>query len=753
MLLATFSVTVALALACSVFAAYGVMSLQNAKWQQVKAQAGLLALNCAAAVEFADTVQADRLLAALRAEPSVTSAAIYSSEGLLIGSYPNRSVIVPPFVSPSSLPKGHFLVDCPITSDGETIGKLRFDVNFNAAEQSIHEYVRLTLMIGLGSWIVAVCVALFLQRSIVQPIDNLADVARQVADGNNYLLRVEGKVEGELSDLFRAFNSMLDQIQASKEELQQANDHLEQRVAERTVELERACVAAESASRAKSDFLANMSHEIRTPLNAIMGYADLLNRGWIESSDERAEMLSTMYSSGQHLMNVINDILDLSKIESGQLQLEKGNASPHQILSEVVSLMRVAFREKKLSLDFTWQGPIPERIETDPARLRQILINLVGNARKFTESGGVQVIAHIELDREPSKLIVNVIDTGIGIPPDKQTQVFDPFVQADTTVTRKYGGTGLGLSISRRLARMMGGDLTVDSEIGRGSNFELAIDAGDLRNVPLKASGAVGDILGIRKMALTAETPHLSGLRVLVVDDGSANRKLISLILSRAGVQMAQAENGLEACNLVLGGRTFDAILLDMQMPVMDGYTAATKLRDRGITIPIIALTAHAMKGDRDKCLQAGCSDFLTKPVSADDLLTRIGALYNELHPEKQLSAVSKKTDQTPIRSKLPTDDPEFAEIVVDFVMSLKAKTDELKMAVEERNPVETLSAAHWIKGSAGTSGFPCFTSPAAQICEGVRTNDWTNIDRSLIAIIDFTARVAAPEMVPAATR
>ena len=626
-------------------------------------------------------------------------------------------------------------------------------MNFNAAEQSIHEYVRLTLMIGLGSWIVAVCVALFLQRSIVQPIDNLADVARQVADGNNYLLRVEGKVEGELSDLFRAFNSMLDQIQASKEELQQANDHLEQRVAERTVELERACVAAESASRAKSDFLANMSHEIRTPLNAIMGYADLLNRGWIESSDERAEMLSTMYSSGQHLMNVINDILDLSKIESGQLQLEKGNASPHQILSEVVSLMRVAFREKKLSLDFTWQGPIPERIETDPARLRQILINLVGNARKFTESGGVQVIAHIELDREPSKLIVNVIDTGIGIPPDKQTQVFDPFVQADTTVTRKYGGTGLGLSISRRLARMMGGDLTVDSEIGRGSNFELAIDAGDLRNVPLKASGAVGDILGIRKMALTAETPHLSGLRVLVVDDGSANRKLISLILSRAGVQMAQAENGLEACNLVLGGRTFDAILLDMQMPVMDGYTAATKLRDRGITIPIIALTAHAMKGDRDKCLQAGCSDFLTKPVSADDLLTRIGALYNELHPEKQLSAVSKKTDQTPIRSKLPTDDPEFAEIVVDFVMSLKAKTDELKMAVEERNPVETLSAAHWIKGSAGTSGFPCFTSPAAQICEGVRTNDWTNIDRSLIAIIDFTARVAAPEMVPAATR
>ena len=746
MLLATFSVTVALLLACSVFAAYGVITLQNAKWDQLESQAELLALNSAAAVEFVDGVQADRLLAALRAESSVTVAAIYSTSGELVGAYPNRTAAREAFADSAAIPSGHYMLETPVRSDGEVIGKLKFQVDFTTVWRAIRKYAALTALVGLGSWIVAVGVALFLQRGIVQPIDRLAKVARQVAVEGNYALRVEGNVDGELGDLFRAFNRMLVQIEASKQELQEANDHLEQRVASRTAELKTACVAAEAASRAKSDFLANMSHEIRTPLNAIMGYADLLRRGWVDSPEDRDEMLSTLHSSGKHLMTVINDILDISKIESGQLQLEKRAESPHQLIAEVVSLMRVGFREKNLNLDYNWQGPIPEQVDTDPVRLRQILINLLGNARKFTATGGVQLIAHVEPTSHPTQLVINVIDTGIGIPTEKQNQVFDPFVQADTTVTRKYGGTGLGLSISRKLARMMGGDLTVESEVGRGSNFQLSIAVGDLHNVPMLSAGAAGDIVESHPPVVPQEdTPQFQGLRVLVVDDGSANRRLISLVLSRAGAVMTQAENGQQACELVLGRRAFDVILLDMQMPVMDGYAAATKMREGGVMVPIIALTAHAMKGDRDKCIAAGCSDFLSKPVSADELLQRISVIYHDLHSGS--STKEKATDHSPIHSKLPTNDPEFAEIVVDFVDSLRVKVHELEVAVGERNPVDSLVAAHWIKGSAGTSGFPCFTSPAAQICEGIRTNDWANIDRHVTSIKGYSDRIEIPEI------
>ncbi len=747
LLLATISVTVALLVACSVFAAYGVISLQNAKWQQLESQANLLALNSAAAVEFADTAQADRLLAALRSEPSIMFAALFSADGTLIGSYPNRQCAEVAFADAVPQLTGHRLLTQPITSGGETIGTLKFQVDFTTVGKSMRRYSLLTLIVGLVSWTIAVSVAFLWQRGIVAPIDQLASVARKVADEGDYGLRVEGHVDGELGDLFRAFNGMLTTIQSSKQQLQEANDRLEQRVLERTAELERARDAAEAASRAKSDFLANMSHEIRTPLNAIMGYADLLRRGWIDSPEERDEMLSTVHSSGKHLMTVINDILDLSKIESGRLDLELVSESPHHILSEVVSLMRVSFREKNLDLDYNWDGPIPERITTDSSRLRQILFNLLGNARKFTPSGGVQLIARVDSPTQPAHLIVDVIDTGVGIPREKQEQVFEPFMQADTTVTRKYGGTGLGLSISRRLARMMGGDLTLISEPGNGSNFQLKVSTGDLSDIKWLSSGAVGDIIpsSRSRQADVIELAQLQGLRVLVVDDGLANRKLISLVLTRAGAKLAQAENGRQACDLALGGREFDVILLDMQMPIMDGYVAARTIRDAGVTTPIIALTAHAMKGDREKCLSAGCSDFLTKPVNTDELLARLSAIHNPNGRPQTLTMSS--VDKLPIRSRLPTDDPEFAEIVIDFSAALEREVARLDEAVRNRDPVATLTAAHWIKGSGGTSGFPCFTNPASQICEAVRKNDWSDIDRHLLAIVDYAERIECPEL------
>lgn len=338
-----------------------------------------------------------------------------------------------------------------------------------------------------------------------------------------------------------------------------------------------------------------------------------------------------------------------------------------------------------------------------------------------------------------------MIDTGVGIPENKQWQVFEPFVQADTTVTRKYGGTGLGLSISRRLARMMGGDLTVSSAPGKGSNFRLVVGTGDLTGVRFLSAGAVGDLISVHKHRPDDrdESSTLLGFRALVVDDGNANRRLISLVLTRAGAEVAEAENGHQACDLIMSGQSFDVIVLDMQMPVMDGYAAARKMRELGVVAPIVALTAHAMAGDCERCLEAGCSEFLTKPINADELLARISDLHARHSRPPELGYES--TDRRPLYSKLPTDDPEFAEIVVDFIAALERETGKLAAAVRERNAPAIAAAAHWIKGAGGTSGFPCFTRPAAQICEAVRRNDWSDIERHLLSIEDYVQRIEPP--------
>ncbi|MFO0820607.1 MAG: response regulator [Pirellulales bacterium] len=749
MFLATVSVGVAVLLTCTAFAVLGASTLRSAKWQQVRAQATILALNSAAAVEFADSVQADRLLASLETETSVKAAALYTMDGTLVGGYPSSAVARSTFAS-VEIPVGHYALSREVMSGGETVGQLYLLIDFADAGRASRNYLFVTAFVGLAALGVALGVASVMQRNIAEPIDRLARVARQVATEGDYAIQVKGDVNGEVGDLYHAFNRMLAQVHASKQELHEANDHLEQRVAERTTELAQACKVAEAASRAKSEFLANMSHEIRTPLNAIMGFTDILRRGWVKTSDEREEMLATVHASGKHLMTIINDILDLSKIESGRLELETQAESPHQVLSEVVSLMRVSFQEKNLTLEYTWQGPIPEVIQADTLRLRQILINLLGNARKFTPSGGVQILAHVEPEENPQQLVVEVIDTGVGIPEEKLTAVFEPFVQADTTVTRRFGGTGLGLSISRKLARMMGGDLTVTSQLGKGSSFRLTVSTGDLRDVRFLPSSAAGDVIASQLEATrrSEDAIRLDGLRVLVVDDGSANRKLISLVLSRSGAVFTQAENGQQACDLIASGKTYDVILLDMQMPVMDGYAAASRMREMGLTIPIVALTAHAMTGDREKCLEAGCSDFLSKPINADELIARMRSLRGETSGVLTLTTPLRHMDQQPIRSKLPTEDPEFAEIVVDFIVALGRETAKLRQAVSERDRDATVAASHWIKGAGGTSGFPCFTSPAAQILESVRRGDWSDVDRHVLSILDYSQRLEAPQIV-----
>lgn len=371
-------------------------------------------------------------------------------------------------------------------------------------------------------------------------------------------------------------------------------------------------VKAEAAARTKSEFLANMSHEIRTPLTAMMGYADLLLDSSPGAGENERAHLRTIRSNGEHLLAIINDILDISKAEAGCMQIEQIRFSLEELLLDVVALVRAQAIAKGLQLQVSSRTGIPAQIESDPTRLRQILVNLIGNALKFTEQGSVDV--EVSYEAATSQLAIRVRDTGIGIAPEQLPQLFQPFSQADSSMTRRFGGTGLGLVISQRLAQMLGGHIEVASELGKGSCFTLHLRVRGSDERLERALPQSGD----------TPLPSLAGVRILLAEDGRDNQRLISLILQRAGAQTELANDGLEAVQQALSPRPYDVILMDMQMPVLDGYEATRRIRNAGCQTPVIAVTAHALEEDRQRCIEAGCDDFATKPIRRSLLLETI---------------------------------------------------------------------------------------------------------------------------------
>ena len=385
---------------------------------------------------------------------------------------------------------------------------------------------------------------------------------------------------------------------------------------------------ADSANRSKTEFLANMSHEIRTPMTAILGYVDLLADHGDASPDapSRDEAVETIRRNARHLLSLINDILDLSKIEAGQMNLDRQRVRTLDLVQDALRLMDDRARQKGIALRLALDGEVPDTIVTDPTRLRQVLINLLGNAVKFTEQGSVTLTLRRDA-AHPSRLEFEVADTGIGMTPEQLSRLYQPFVQADSSTTRRYGGSGLGLAITRRCTDMLGGGISVRSALGSGTTFTFSVDAGDLAGVQPARLRAPGEQPGAGLQLPTAVRQPLSGVRVLLAEDGIDNQRLIRFHLERAGAKVDVVDNGAKAIERVQDSSRLDrhdVILMDMQMPVMDGYEAVRRLVAAGVRVPTIALTAHAMPGDREKCIEAGCTEYLCKPVDPRALIAAI---------------------------------------------------------------------------------------------------------------------------------
>ena len=506
---------------------------------------------------------------------------------------------------------------------------------------------------------------------------------------------------------------------------------------------------AAMASHAKSEFLANMSHEIRTPLTAILGYTDVLRDELIgtESEVHGIAAVDTIRRAGEHLLVVINDILDLSKIEAGRLVVEQVEMQLPQLLFDVDSMMQARAMVKRVTLQSSLSTPIPERIQSDPTRLRQILINLVGNAVKFTDVGRIDVRTLVVQapDGSGSMLRVEVQDTGPGMTRAQARTLFQPFTQADTSVTRRHGGSGLGLTICRRLAGLMGGTVTLEFTMpGRGSRFVLEL--------PLVAAHDVALIQNLdvctqdRRAGEIAGSPEtvLPGGRILLAEDGEDNRRLITYHLARAGADVSVAANGRIALEMILAaqqaGQPFDLLVTDMQMPVMDGYTLARTLRKRNVTIPIIALTAHAMAMDRTKCIDAGCSDYATKPIDRARLIavcaawmrtqgaaaTPGAAASTATPPHVDARAVvtrdvqsldhDRATHDTTILLSDLADDPDMAELVQMFLLQLEDRAVAFERLRQPLDRAVLASKAHQLKGAAGGYGYMSISAAAREV-------------------------------------
>jgi len=596
------------------------------------------------------------------------------------------------------------------------------------------------LIIYLGTLLAVAGCGWAASAALTRPLAELAQRAEQ-SQQSLEPVRLPENASGEVESLAQVLNDFTGTIHAERRELARVKENFEERLRQRTVDLEDALERAQGASQAKSEFLANMSHELRTPMNGVLGMLEMVLDGHLTPAQR--DEIETAQRSAHTLLALLNDLLDLSKIEAGKMTLERIPLDLRFLAEDVMKAYASSGRQKGLLLSHTVNPQVPQRILGDPTRLRQVLTNLVSNSIKFTERGLVSIAIDctpIAPGRARGRTMVElqfmVRDTGVGIHPEKQAAIFEKFTQADTSVTRRYGGTGLGLTITRRLVEAFGGQIWLESEPGRGTTFFFSF-AAEIAHIAPTTQPAGDAKPTVRRFA----DPR--SRRILVVEDNAVNQKVVSAMLAKRGYEFDIAANGALAVTR-LAETNYDLVLMDVQMPVMDGIEATRQIRQqaRWHALPIIAMTAHAMQGDKERCLEAGMNNYIPKPVQAQALYLAIEEALAAVPEPAQENATPLPdfSSRTPIDRErairmMDNDASLFDGMVMLFLQLLPERIGKIESLAETGDSTALASEAERLRKAADRIAAQCVADSAGLIAERARSNDLRSARQALFLL------------------